>query len=90
MSGNSKSEISEQEPLPPEPKRGRFGDWLADADDEAQSAEAELDIYLKVGKPDGDEPASLLSWWKGKASMFTRLSRLARRVLAIPATSASN
>ena len=52
--------------------------------------EDELELYLKTGKKDDDDPGTLLEWWKTKASLFPRLAILAKRVLAIPATSANS
>ena len=44
--------------------------------------EIEVDFYLKVGVPDDDDPAKVLDWWRAKSAIFTRLAKLARRVLA--------
>jgi len=52
--------------------------------------EIEVDFYLKVGVPDDDDPAKVLDWWRAKSAIFTRLAKLARRVLAIPGTSATS
>jgi len=50
----------------------------------------EIDLYQKVGKCSDEDPAKLLPWWREKSFTFKRLAELARRVLAIPATSASS
>jgi len=70
-------------------KKSQCRDWAeAEDDDTAEStAEVEIDFFLKVGKPDNDDPGKVLHWWKEKACMFPRL---ARQVLAIPVTSASS
>jgi len=76
---------------PPAAKRSRLGRWSECGDqDSVLGAEVEVDFYLKVGKADTEDPADLLPWWKAKACMFPRLAKLAKRVLAIPATSASS
>jgi len=54
------------------------------------SIDDEIELYLKIGIPSSDDPAKLLPWWKAKAVILRRLSKVARRVLAIPATSASS
>ena len=56
--------------------------------------EQELDAYRTTAGQqfnDGklDEKANILMWWKTHAVRFPYLSRLARRYLAMPATSAS-
>jgi len=48
--------------------------------------EDELELYLKTGKRNEDDPESLLPWWAGKLSTFPGLAILAKRILAIPAT----
>jgi len=73
-------------------KRSRFGKWSDENDATSASLDIvdEIDLYLKVGKSTDDDPAHLLSWWSEKSSTFRLLAQLARRVLAIPATSASS
>ncbi|XP_073727057.1 E3 SUMO-protein ligase ZBED1-like [Misgurnus anguillicaudatus] len=51
-----------------------------------EKVEAELTTYL-LG-PEVDPDTDQLEWWKQHQPNFTRLSRLARKYLAIPATSA--
>ena len=77
---------------PPPLKKSRFGDWFEgdNREDPALGNEIEVDFYLKVGVPDDDDPAKVLDWWRAKSAIFTRLAKLARRVLAIPGTSATS
>ena len=56
--------------------------------------EQELDTYRttagqQFNEGNLDEKANILMWWKKHAVRFPYLSRLARRYLAMPATSAS-
>ena len=81
-----------QEAAPPA-KKSRFGDWSEDETDVTTNPlgnEVEIDLYLKIGRPVSDDPSKLLQWWQSKSTTFKRLSKLARRVLAIPATSATS
>lgn len=49
----------------------------------------EVDTYLKEDV-ERIHPSDVLNWWKNKSDKFPRLSRLARKLLAIPATSAAS
>jgi len=75
-------------------KKSRFGDWWEEDTDSGTTTllgiEDEVDLYLKLGRSDSDDPSQLLSWWKAKSTTFKRLAKLAKRVLCIPATSASS
>lgn len=76
----------------PSAKKNRFGDWASEndaLDDVSMRFEDEMRLYLMTGKPDSEDPNMLLSWWKLRQHCFPNLSRLARKILAIPATSAS-
>ena len=87
--GEPQEESSDQ--APPANKKSRFGDWSEDDADKGTSPslgiEEEIELYQKIGRSSSDDPGRLLPWWKGKSGIFRRL---ARRVLAIPATSASS
>jgi len=76
------------EETPPAKKR-RFGAWEEENNSSLTPAE-ELELYLKTGKRDGDDPETLLAWWKSNGTIFPRLTILARQILAIPATSANS
>uniref|UniRef100_A0A3B3T3J7 BED-type domain-containing protein n=1 Tax=Paramormyrops kingsleyae TaxID=1676925 RepID=A0A3B3T3J7_9TELE len=59
-------------------------------DDEFDTEEAvqdEIHKYKTMNVP-SEKDFDLLSWWKENASTLPRLSQIARRILAIPATSA--
>uniref|UniRef100_A0A3B3T1Z0 HAT C-terminal dimerisation domain-containing protein n=1 Tax=Paramormyrops kingsleyae TaxID=1676925 RepID=A0A3B3T1Z0_9TELE len=59
-------------------------------DDEFDTGEAiqdEIQKYKTMNVP-SEKDFDLLSWWKEHASTLPRLSQIARRILAIPATSA--
>lgn len=77
----------------PQSKRRRTGleEAWEDDDDEAHSTvssvSSELETYRNLSPP-ADAEFDLLGWWKLHAAQLPRLSRLAKRVLAIPATSA--
>lgn len=59
----------------------------ADAQIETHSLTKEISRFIKhKSKPD----RPVLKWWKTNASLFPRLSALARRYLAIPATQAAS
>lgn len=53
---------------------------------DAEKIEAELNSYLLC--PEVDPDTDPLEWWRQHQPNFSRLSRLARKYLAIPATSA--
>ena len=74
-------------------KKSRFGDWSEDETDVTTNPlgnEVEIDLYLKIGRPVSDDRSKLLLWWQSKSTTFKRLSKLARRVLAKPATGATS
>jgi len=72
----------------PPAKQSRYERWEDSAS--ILTPEEELHLYLKTGKRDDDDPKTLLTWWKSKASLFPRLAVLAQRIPAIPATSANS
>ena len=75
----------------PDPKKAKMSLDFYESDDEEEGEEnedivaKEIQKYLKEPKPDRDsEP---LKWWKVKESTYPVLSRIAKKYLAIPATS---
>ena len=53
-----------------------------------QAIAFELQSYLQAGSLDTE--ADPLEWWKASQSLYPRLSKLARKYLCIPATSAAS
>lgn len=90
MNGN----IESSEIVPPSPKRiktSEFGEW-ADIYDNGELhlnsvSRKELSKYMDYHIDDG---ISILEFWKTHESIFPLLSKLARRYLCIPASSASS
>ena len=78
----------ESEEAEPPQKRQRledsfFGDMLQPA---AANAASEADLY-RISAETGD---NLLEFWKGKASQWPRLAKVAKMIMAIPATETSS
>lgn len=58
-----------------------FSDW----EDIPSEGQDEVDSFIGAILPSCDED-HLLSWWSGHSSDFPRLSKLARKILAVPAS----
>lgn len=70
--------------LPPKAKSQRMLDFLVDGPSDKHE-ESEVSAYLREYVNTDDEDP--ISWWKQNSTKYPRLSVLARRYLAIPATS---
>lgn len=69
-------------------------DWLEDVCVVAETkesnetmVEAEIKRYMTMERQDTDSSLTLLQWWKQNQLLFPRLAKLARAVLAVPASS---
>lgn len=69
-------------------------DWLEDVYVAGESqipvaelVEREITRYMSSGRQTTDTALTLLEWWKKNQYEYPRLSKLARRILAIPASS---
>ena len=67
-------------------ERSSIFDKLFEVEAEEMTLELELENYCKVKAKIADQDG-LLPWWKGNSGEFPNLAILAKRVLAIPATS---
>lgn len=82
-SSPSSSQSSEQEK-----KRGKFEIDFAEWQDEGSpSAKSELDIYCGLKAPSNTKELNI--WWKNHQLQLKNLSKLAKQILCIPASSAS-
>ena len=72
----------------PAHKKARFEDF-EDDDDTAAAPVDEVTQYLAMRIP-RESTASLLHWWKATEAHLPKLAKVARRILAIPASSASS
>jgi hypothetical protein len=84
------------DPELPAPKKARKDDdmWLQDVICVGTSkipsiniAEQELSRYLSAVPGEGDEELTLLEWWKKYEPFYPNMARLAKKYLAIPASS---
>ena len=64
----------------------KFMEW-EDEDKTEDLDETELDVYLNLEAPISTEELNI--WWKNNQSKLINLSKIARKILSIPATSAS-
>ena len=62
-------------------------DWMDVSEDSSFDTERQLYIHRRILK---EETEDLLKWWKNNAAEFPKLSRTARQILVIPASSASS
>jgi hypothetical protein len=85
----------EEEPLPKRPKKGEEPEFDFDNSQQAgklraKAASAKDELTRFAALPEQPAGTNPLEWWKLHGSMFPTLSTLARRYLAIPASSASS
>ena len=69
----------------------RFADWEDDAlfaSAQIKSVDDEMAEYLSSRLSDNPDPDSVLQWWKFNKERFSALSKLARFIFCIPASSA--
>uniref|UniRef100_A0A1A8L4D6 HAT C-terminal dimerisation domain-containing protein n=2 Tax=Nothobranchius TaxID=28779 RepID=A0A1A8L4D6_9TELE len=82
---------AEDEP-PPAKKQSteRFADWEDDASfaSAPKSVDDEISEYLTCRLSDNPDPNNVLQWWKFNKERFQALSKLARFIFSIPASSA--
>lgn len=71
----------ENQPIVSKRAKSDFSDW----EDVSIEGQDEVDSYIGAVLPSCDED-HLLSWWSEHSSDFPRLSKLARKILAIPAS----
>ncbi|CAL5001121.1 unnamed protein product [Urochloa decumbens] len=72
---------------------GRYADWDQHLSENASSTTevpSELDTYLKKGLIPRTETLDILSWWKSNSVEYPTLSRMARDVLAVPASTVAS
>ena len=62
-------------------------DWMDVSEDSSFDTERQLYIHRRILK---EKTEDLLKWWKNNAAEFPKLSRTARQILVIPASSASS
>lgn len=78
--------------VPPPAKKQKWNEFGSDILDSVspvkQVVKSELERYLVL--PDEDRKTDALSWWKLHAAQFPKVAILARRYLAIPASSAAS
>ncbi|KAK3918993.1 Transposable element Hobo transposase [Frankliniella fusca] len=78
-------------PTPPPPKKTKFDPYAAfreSAESLGDPVEDEVEAYLREPLGIDFDHTKQLSWWMRRADRFPRLSKLARRYLCVPATSA--
>ena len=63
--------------------------WENIAPEENADRQDEVELYLNLKQPNGSNDRDLLSWWKAQEATLPCLSRLARSVLSVPASSSS-
>lgn len=77
---------------PPAPKKRKIGDFGADILDSVSPTkgvvQTEYDRF--VAQPNEPRTTDVLDWWKSHATQYPTLATLARRYLAIPASSAAS
>ena len=78
---------------PPPQKKCKMSKLFSFLDDPvrirpASNCEQELEAYLNYDHLKSSDHTSALSFWRANADRFPKLSRLARKFLAAPATSA--
>jgi hypothetical protein len=86
-------ELKDDAPLEvePQPKRKRKGEQaFSFSMDEAPTEAPATEVARYFALPNEPPSCDVLSWWKLHSSMFPVLARLARRYLAIPASSAAS
>ena len=88
--------VEEIDACPPSKKKKSVDtdDWLADIIctgvtkvDNSAAAEMELNRYFGCRITESDYNLTLLEWWKKNESYFPRLSQVAKKYLAVPASS---
>lgn len=57
--------------------------------EQIETHEDELSNYIAMGKPD-ESATTVLEWWKVRQSAYPRLSKVAKKVFCVPATSAGS
>ena len=59
-------------------------------DEDANSVDTEVDIYLLESRIKREENFDILDWWKGNSSRYKVLSKVARDLLAIPVSTVAS
>lgn len=71
--------------------RNEFETWAQNTDVVTSSSKSELEIYLEEGRLCGaDDKFDALEWWKANTLKFKILSKMAKDILSIPATSVAS
>lgn len=81
---------AEDEPPAKKQSTDRFADWEDDASFASvpKPIDDEMAEYLSSRLSDNPDPDSVLQWWKFNKERFPALSKLARFIFSIPASSA--
>ncbi|XP_063065574.1 uncharacterized protein LOC134457497 [Engraulis encrasicolus] len=78
------------EPPPKKKSTSHFADWEEDTDvtSAPRTADDEITEYLSSRLSDNPDPDNVLQWWDFNKERYTALSKLARFIFSIPASSA--
>ncbi|CAL9699746.1 unnamed protein product [Knipowitschia caucasica] len=82
------SSSSQQAPAPKRSRVSDFAEWEND-DDSVTSEQDEVSLYITQKHAMADD-RDLLGWWKINSNVYPKLSKLAKSVLCIPASSSSS
>ena len=76
-------------PPPAKKQADRFANWEEDTTtSEKKKVEDEIAEYIKMRLTDKPDPDLVLAWWRENKDRFPALSKLARFIHSIPASSA--
>lgn len=79
------NENNEEEPVP---KKSRFDSFKKKTNDNNDKFETEIDKYIQFAEMADDE--DLLEWWSSRKNVFPLLSKVARKILAVPSSNTSS
>ena len=81
----NRNQVEVDQNLNPAKKRRRLGAGLSDEEEEPQGAKAEMQVYKAERRLKTD--GCPLGWWREREDNYPLLSKLARKYLAVQATS---